>query len=50
LTLARRLEDSDPKAKAKVVEVLAIQLNPSLEEDLFLKPVRATPPPPPLAP
>ena len=50
LTLARHMEDSDPKAKAKVVEVQAIQFNPELDPELFQRPRRATAPPDPLAP
>ena len=49
LKLARRLEDSDPKAKAKVVEVTGVELNPVLPGSLFNEPRRATPPPEPLA-
>jgi zinc protease len=50
LTLARRMEDSDPKAKAKVVEIQAIQFNPELDPELFQRPRRATAPPDPLGP
>jgi len=40
LTVAGRMEDSDPRAKAKAVELLGIQLNPKLEDGLFEKPSR----------
>lgn len=47
-TLAKRIEDNDPKVRAKVVEMLGLQVNPKLEDALFEKPERATPPPEPL--
>ncbi|MBI3830114.1 MAG: insulinase family protein [Planctomycetes bacterium] len=47
-TLARRIEDNDPKARAKTVEMLGLQVNPKLDDALFEKPERATPPPEPL--
>jgi hypothetical protein len=50
LTLARHMEDSDPKTKTKVVEVQGIQFNPELDPELFQRPRRATAPPEPLAP
>ena len=45
LKLARRVQDNDPKAKAKVIELRAIQVNPELDPKLFEKPERATAPP-----
>ena len=50
LILARHMEDSDPKTKAKVVDVQAVQFNPELDPELFQRPRRATAPPDPLAP
>jgi len=48
LTLAKRCEDRDPKARVKSVELTAIELNPALDASLFEKPERATAPPKPL--
>ena len=45
LTLAARIEDNDPKARARVVEMTAVEVNPALDDTLFSKPEKATPPP-----
>jgi hypothetical protein len=48
LTLARRCEDHDPKARVKAVELSALEFNPALGAEVFAKPERATAPPKPL--
>lgn len=50
LMLARRIEDNDPKARARVVEMTALELHPALDDALFARPERATPPPEPAKP
>ncbi|MCW8131663.1 MAG: insulinase family protein [Planctomycetota bacterium] len=46
-TLASRIEDNDPKARSKVIELTGFTPNPKAEDALFEKPERATPPPEP---
>lgn len=50
LTLARRIEDGNPKARVRMVELDAVELNPELGGALFAKPERAMAPIPPLKP
>lgn len=45
LILAGRIEDNDPKARAHVVEMTDLEVNTALDDALFAKPEKATPPP-----